>query len=276
MNPRSHWFLILLVFSLAMAVWLGYGHSQGVSASQLAAAKASRTLSPTQRRLWQELATDPGLPHLERLPPVRSPVKQRQTTVVTDKPQPLPSELPPRLINDLRLLDFNGGFPFAVSDELGSVKSLKGDQIVINTKGRTITLLARINKKPIQTKLNQAVQVEAVANGNPYAPRTVIGLRFRSGPSILQLLESGDNPIRTSVKGFALTAVQTQFQPDGQSVVEVSVGKSGPIALKVGQSFVFDGGLEVTVQSSSGPAKDSELMPEGAQYVLVILAKSIK
>jgi hypothetical protein len=277
MNHRFAWFPILILTVIGFVVLLEQGHSQGVTAQQIAEDNAANASSESQRQLWLAVAKDPSLPDLARLPVAQNPIGQRQSTTNSIKAAPaLPFQLPRSIVTDLRLIDITGKLPLNVTGEVAMVKSLKGDQVILSTKNNTLTLLARINEQPIQTKTGDRVQVDALANGDPFSPRTIVGLQFPSGQKLLQLVETSDKPIKTSVKGFALTAVQTNFQANGFSTVEIKVGLSQMVRLQTGDRFVFGGGLEVTVQRSKGPPDKPILLQEGAPYTLRLSAKAIK
>jgi hypothetical protein len=233
-----------------------------------------------QKQLWEDAADQGDTPGLERVPTVQEPVTQRvRSQVPGGQPVPAPpapqATIQPSVRNEIRVLVYPND-PFANYTGAARVASVdkSGERIELTLPGKlgTLTLLVRVDTKPLPLMAGDTVDVAYRARRNPRVPNDVIAIRIPGGAGIAHVMQGGKGPVQgVAVPLFGFDVGQRD-EP-GFPVQVSGPNVKLPIDLGVGQVGAVVGiGVMVRVVGSTGVQKGTNVgLVEGAPFTLNVM-----
>lgn len=263
--------------TIALAIAIGCNSPERQAAE---AARNSSELAVTaeQKQLWQDAANRGDAPGLERVPVLQDPVAQRapsQAPAVPSKPAPPPQPtIPQGVRNEIRVVVYPND-PFATYTGPAKVEDVdkSGERIQLALPGKLgmLTLLVRIDTKPLPVMVGDMVDVSYRARQNPRVPNDAIAIRAAGGAGIAHVMNGGNGPVQNvSIPLFNLNVEQRDEAGLPVRISGPNVPK--PIDLAVNQIDSVGGGIMVRVLGSAGVQKGTNVgLIEGAPFTLNVM-----
>jgi hypothetical protein len=233
-----------------------------------------------QKKLWEDAADQGNTPGLERVPRVQGPVTQRVRAQASggapvSAPAASQATIQPSVRNEIRVLVYPND-PFASYTGPAQVASVdkSGERIELTLPGKlgTLTLLVRVDTKPLPVMAGGTVDVAYQVRRNPQVPNDVIAIRIPGGAGIAHVMQGGKSPVQSvAVPLFGFNVAQRD-EP-GFPVQISGPNVKLPIDVPVGQVGVVAGsGVMVRVVGSTGIQKGTNVaLIEGVPFTLNVM-----
>ena len=255
----------------------------GCDSSERQAAEAARNSSDVavtaeQKQLWQDAADRGDAPGLQRVPVLQEPIAQRarsQAPAGQPKPAPPPQvTIPEGVRNEIRILVYPND-PFASYTGPAQVASVDntGERVELTLPGKlgTLTLLVRVDTKPLPLKAGDTVDVAYRARRRPQVPNDVIGIRVGpNGPGIAHVMQGGNVPVQNiAIPLFNFTVGQ---RDEPGFPVQLSGPNLKPMDMAMGQVSPVGSGVIVRIVGSTGvPQGTNAGQIEGARFTVNVM-----
>ena len=263
--------------TIALAIAIGC-NSPERQAAEAARNSSDVAVTAEQKQLWQEAAARGDTPGLERVPVLQDPVAQRaRTQTPAGPPKPAPPQqttIQQGVRNEIRVLVYPND-PFAIYTGPAKVEDVDktGERIQLALPGKlgTLTLLVRIEMKPLPVMVGDMVDVSYRARRNPQVPNDAIAIRQGGGAGIAHVMQGGKGPVQNvAIPLFNLNVGQRDEPGLPVQISGPNVPK--PIDIPMGRVDSVGGGVTVRVLGSTGVQKGTNVgLIEGSPFTLNVM-----